>query len=196
MKEKIMEKETQWECDGSEEEMQECGMNDTHSSMKWDEFESILAQNGFKIGYEEKFPYENHEEKAVVFYREDGLLIWATSFNNMKSVNGGKLYGEIKLNSVEDRHSIPICSNGFYDFDNLKLYFDKDVREALIWFINSMKFHGEFIPEWEDGNKFVWFLNFIEDDKPGYDYKKISMNKMNQFSDGAKKIVHRLIDSQ
>ncbi len=81
--------------------------------MDWNEFEDIVSSNGFKIGYEEKFPYEDHHEKAVVFYREDGLLIWATSFWNMKNVNGGTLYGEIKLHDVSNRTKISNCSNGF-----------------------------------------------------------------------------------
>lgn len=169
--------------------------HDTHFSMDWDEFEEIVTSNGFRMGYEEKFPYEDHYEKAVMFYREDGLLIWVTSFWNMKSVNGGTLYGEIKLNDISNRSRIPSCSNGFFDFENNKLHFDTDVREGLIWFINQMKQHGEFIPQWEENNKFLWFLNFGYDEKNNSDsYKEISKNKMIKFCDEAKRIVQKYLD--
>lgn len=125
--------------------------------MDWHEFEEIVTSNGFKIGYEEKFPYEDHYEKSVMFYREDGLLIWVTSFWNMKSVNGGKLYGEIKFNDVRNRAKIPGCSNGFFDFDNNKLHFDVDIREGLIWFINQMKQYGDFC---HSGKKIISFYGF------------------------------------
>ena len=167
--------------------------NDTHFGMTWDEFESIVTSNGFKIGYEERFPYEDHEEKGVIFYREDGLIIWATSFWNMKSVNGGTMYGEIKLNNVNDRCNIPQCSNGFYDYENGKLNFSTDIREGLIWFIKEMKKYGEFIPKFEEENKFLWFVNFHEDKQNGYDFEKISKEKMNKFSKEAKNIVENYL---
>lgn len=34
--------------------------HDTHFDMDWNEFEKIVTSNGFKIGYEEKFSYEDH----------------------------------------------------------------------------------------------------------------------------------------
>ena len=169
--------------------------NDTYFSMDWNEFEEIVTSNGFKIGYEEKFPYDDHYEKAVMFYREDGLLIWVTSFGGMQSVNGGTLYGEIKLHDVNNRRNIPGCSNGFYDFENNKLHFDKDVREGLIWFISQMKQYGELLPQWEEDHKFLWFLNFSDEEKSnGDNYEEISKEKMMKFCDGAKKIIQKYLD--
>ena len=168
--------------------------HDTHFGMSWEEFEEIITSNGFKIGYEERFPYEDHEEKAIMFYREDGLLIWATSFGHMRSVNGGKLIGEIKLNDRTDRRNIPSCSNGFHDFDNNKLNFSTDVREGLIWFINQMNQYGEFVPQWEEEDKFLWFLNFGAKEKNSDNYREISKKKMELFCDEAKKIVQKYLD--
>lgn len=168
--------------------------HDTHFGMSWEEFEEIVTSSGFKIGYEEKFPYEDHEEKAVMFYREDGLLIWVTSFWNMKSVNGGDLIGEIRLNDVNDRMNIPRCSNGFHDYENNKLNFKTDIREGLIWFINQMKQYGEFVPQWEEEHKFLWFLNFSKDENNSDNYREISKRKMELFCDEAKKIVQKYLD--
>lgn len=166
---------------------------DTHFSMDWDEFIEILTSNQFKLGYKYSFPYEDKTEKAVIYYNSDGLVIWATSYWNGKSVNGGTLYGEIKMHDVSDRSNIPSCSNGFYDFKNGKLNFSTDIREGLIWFISQMNKYGTFLNEWEDENKFLWFVDFVEDDVPGYDYEKLTRNKIHQCCDEAKNIMKRLI---
>ena len=107
---------------------------------------------------------------------------------------GGKLIGEIRLNDRTDRRNIPSCSNGFHDFDNNKLNFSTDVRKGLIWFINQMNQYGEFVPQWEEENKFLWFLNFGMDEKNSDNYREISKKKMKLFSDGAKKIVQKYLD--
>lgn len=165
--------------------------NDTHFSMSWKEFIDIITSNGFKCGYEYTFPYEDKIEKAALYYRIDGLVIWVTSFWNGKSVNGGKLYGEIKMDNVSDRHKIPSCSNGFYDYENGKLHFDTDIREGIIWFINEINKYGTFVAEWEDANKFLWFLDFTEDDIPGYDYEKITKEKISLCCSDAKLIMKK-----
>jgi hypothetical protein len=164
---------------------------DTHFSMDWNEFVDIITNNGFKLGYEYSFPYEDKIEKAALFYRLDGLVIWVTSYWNGKSVNGGTLYGEIKLNDTKDRANIPSCSNGFFDFDNGKLHFDTDVREGLIWFINSMSSYGEFIKEWEQPHKFLWLLDFVENKMPNYNYTEISKKKINMCCDEVKNIMKK-----
>lgn len=169
--------------------------HDTHFSMTWNEFEDILISNGFKNGYEEVFPYDDHKEKEVMFYREDGLLIWATSFNNMKSVNGGTMYGEIILNDKDNLKKMPSCSGGFYDIENNKQHFNTDVRKGLIYFISQMSQIGTFIPKWEEDNKFFWFLNYSSDEERNIDnYMEISKKKMNMFCDEAKKIIEKYLD--
>lgn len=108
---------------------------------------------------------------------------------------GETLYGEIKLHDVSNRTKISNCSNGFFDFDNNKLHFNTDVREGLIWFINQIKQYGEFLPQWEENNKFLWFLNFGDDEKNNSDnYKEISKRKMVKFCDNAKKIIQKYLD--
>lgn len=166
--------------------------NDTHFSMSWKEFIDIIANIGFKCGYEYTFPYEEKTEKAALYYREDGLIIWVTSFWNGESVNGGKLYGEIKMNDASDRWKIPSCSNGFYDIKNGKLHFDTDVREGLIWFITEMNKYGEFVKQWEDSRRFLWFLDFTEDDVPNYDYEKINREKISRCCSEAKFIMKNM----
>lgn len=166
--------------------------NDTHFSMNWKEFIDIITSNGFKCGYEYTFSYEDKMEKAALYYRRDGLIIWVTSFWNGKSVNGGKLYGEIKMDNVSDRHKIPSCSNGFYDYENGKLYFDTDIREGLIWFINEMSKYGKFLEQWEDSNRFLWFVDFAEDKEPNYDHKSITREKISRCDEDAKLIMQNI----
>lgn len=163
--------------------------NDTHFSMSWNEFIEIIIDNGFKSGYEYTFPYEDKKEKAALYYREDGLIIWVTSFWNGESVNGGKLYGELKMNDTSKRWEIPSCSNGFYDYENGKLHFDTDIREGLIWFIKEMSKYGEFVKQWEDARRFLWFVDFMEDKEPNYDYEGITREKINKCCEAAKTIM-------
>lgn len=68
---------------------------DTRSSMSRKEFIEIITLNGFKLGYEYSFPYEDKNEIASIYYRPDGLVIWFTSFFNGESINGG---GDIRRN--------------------------------------------------------------------------------------------------
>lgn len=163
--------------------------NDTHFSMSWNEFIEIITNNGFKPGYEYSFPYEDKTEKAALYYREDGLIIWVTSFWNGESVNGGKLYGELKMNDSSKRSEIPSCSNGFYDYENGKLHFDTDIREGLVWFIREMSKYGEFVKQWEDTRRFLWFVDFMEDKESNYDYEGITREKISKCCEEAKEIM-------
>ena len=58
-----------------------------------------------------------------------------------------------------------------------------------------MKQYGELVPQWEENNKFLWFLNFGEEEKDNSDsYREISKAKMMQFCDDAKKIIQKYLD--
>lgn len=102
----------------------------------------------------------------------------------------GEIFGEIKLKNTEDRYKkMPSCSNGFFDYENNKLSFSKDIREGLIWFINSMKECGEFIKIWEENNKFVWFVDFVESKNKKYDFREISRSKVDKCCEECKNIM-------
>lgn len=170
--------------------------HDTYFSMSWDYFIGLIKENGFKEGLEYEFEdpsYDDkHTEKAILYYREDGLVIWATSYGNKTSVNGGTLYGELQVDKKTFNRSVLMnCSNGYFD-DN-KVSFTIDVREALFHILNRIESAASFIPVWEERNKFLWFLDFTEDDIPDYDYAAISKDKIQRSTDGLKRIMKNQI---
>lgn len=167
--------------------------NDTRFSMTWDEFDNIISDNGFKLGMIRSFSDEDIMEKEAIYYRKDGLVLHVTSFFGGKDVNGGELYGEIKLKSKENGMNIPSCSNGYFDYENLKLSFKKDIREGLIWFIAKLKEKGDLLSIWEEKNKFLWFLDFIEGKERDVDYRGISMKKIQNCNDECQNIMRNLL---
>lgn len=156
--------------------------NDTFFSMNWNEFNDIVTLNGFKKVYEYSFVYDHWKdrittEKAAIYYR-DGLVIFLTSYNNGTTVNGGNLYGELKLNNPDAGwRDIPNgCSGGFDKEGNL--HFSYDIREGLINFINSISKVGKFNSIWEYNGHFLWFVDYKEEKVPNYNYATITKEKI------------------
>jgi hypothetical protein len=181
------------------------GLGDTHFGMKWDEFLGIIKGYGFIEALQYEFDNENNKEKAIIYYHPSkGLVIWATSYWNGKSVNGGSLYGQVKYTKpieFEERkwsyawgsgsnmemvmtdelmaasRSLNGCSHGAFCDIGDGISFSYDVREALINKMHHIEQHLEFCNPWVT-DQFLWFVDFVEDDQPGYDYKKITQEKI------------------
>lgn len=166
---------------------------DTYFNISWESFINLIVKNGFKKGLEYQFTHnafeESETEQAVLYYREDGLIIWATSYHN--KLNGGTLYGELIKNPEADWRNLPAYSGGFYEKNHLS--FTTDVREGLFRFIERMKENGEFAPVWGEKSRFLWFVDFKEEKTPGYDYRKISRQKVAAAADGLKNIIKNSI---
>ena len=163
--------------------------SDTYFGIAWESFLDLIKANGFKEGLGYKFTHNifgtNETEQAVLFYREDGLVIWATSHHG--KLNGGTLYGELIKNPEAVWANFPDFSGGFYDENHLS--FTTDVREGLFHFLERMKENGEFAPVWGERDRFLWFVDFKEEHEPDYDYKKISNEKISAAADGLKRII-------
>ena len=161
-------------------------INDTYMDMSWNYFINLIEKYGFKKGYEEIFKYNgfnyNRDEKAVIYYhKEKGLIIFATSFNNTTTVNSGKLYGEIKANNnKEDIETIwqNLSTGGCIDEKNIIYETSHDIREGLFYKLNKLESAGTFLPIWTKKNRFLWFVNYVEEDKENFDYKEITKNKI------------------
>lgn len=162
---------------------------DTYFNISWKDFILLIENHGFKNALEYRFTYNDFGEdetgQAVLYYREDGLIIWATSYHN--KLNGGTLYGELIKNQETPLMNLPDYSGGFYK--NNRLSFTTDVREGLFRFIERMEENGVFAPVWGEKNRFLWFVDYKEEKEPGYDYKKISNEKISAAADGLKQIV-------
>ena len=169
-------------------------INDTYMGMSWSYLVELLKSKGFRIEYEYDFKgtgYGDSEETAAIFLnKENGLVIWAESFFNRKSVNSGKLYGEFKVDSLDEVSKISeyLGSNGCIDRDKLIFHFDYDIREGLFSKLETISEVVKFLPIWSEKNKFLWFLDFTEKDRDDADdnYKEITKSKIEKCSDDLK----------
>ena len=171
-------------------------IGDTYHSMSWDYFKNLITSKGFVNGYTYDFAYngfdESHQEEAVIYYHPSkGLVIWATSFNGKQSVNGGSLYGEIKANTKDDEMTIwcKLSTGGCIDKENLIFETSHDVREGLFSKLSALEEAGTFLNKWTNRNRFLWFVDYVEDDVPGYDYKKITKEKIIKCTKGLQDII-------
>ena len=160
-------------------------INDTYSGMYWDCFKNLLKERGFVNGYTYEFDYPNYgfpcKEEAIIFYHPTkGLVLWAESFNEKTSVNGGTLYGEIKANDKEGAKIIYewLSSGGHLKDTDMVYETSHDVREGLFSKLDTLETGGKFLNRWINKNKFLWFVDYVEDKVKGYSYKDITRRKI------------------
>lgn len=165
--------------------------NDTYSSMEWFDFIDLIELNGFICGLKYDIYHDDDIDEAILYYRNDGLILWATSYFNKKSVNGGTLYGEISYEEFSEEifSALNGCSHGGVGtFENIRS-FNKDVREGLFYTINNLSNLVKFNSQWKQRDKFLWFVDYVENKKSNYDYKAITLNKISQLPLEAKEII-------
>lgn len=140
--------------------------NDTYFGMSWDYLMEVLKKNGFKVGTEWEFiddQYENtRHEKAGIYYRTDGVVVFAESYGNKKSVNGGKCFYELKRKEgVEKQDFRMLVRTGHsWEYGN-KLENEIDIREGLIHNLKKAEQYGNFLRKWESRDS-IWILDYME----------------------------------
>lgn len=171
--------------DNTEKENHLKSIGDTYNGIKWGYFKSLLTTKGFVNAYSYDFTYEpleiNTIEEAILYYNPSkGLIIFATSFGNKDRINGGNLYGEIQAFSEEHKETIWkwISTGGCIDQKNMIYETSHDVREGLFSKIEKLESAGQFLNKWTAKNRFLWFVDFVEEKNPSYDYKKITQDKI------------------
>lgn len=178
-------------------------LGDTHFGTKWDEFIDIIESNGFIVGLKYDFKHDEYTDEAALYYHpQKGLVIWATSYFNKSSLNGGEMYGEVKTNEKVEYETIKNhvwnteykqiqpsetlkkgfeslngCSHDALSGIETGVTFKYDVREALINKIEQIGDHLVFVNEWTE-KPFLWFLDYTEEKIDGYDYKEITKDKI------------------
>lgn len=153
---------------------------DTYASMKWDEFKSLIENHGFKCALRYDFLLNSMEE-AVIYYDENGFIIWATSCFGKSSLNGGNLYGQIKEGYSFKNAYIPKNCN-YSRFARGKWQFDIDVREGLLYTLNNILQNAKPLKIWED-DSFLWFADYAESKKEGFNYAEVTKAKINSSPD-------------
>jgi len=192
-------------------------LGDTYFSMSWNELLNIITNYGFVKGLQYEFDYnaygESNKEEAILYYHPTkGLVLWATSWGNKTSVNGGTLYGQVKSKeeiSYETKtnrwgdswdqiimtdtlrkgiDSLDRCSHGAYANIEHGIEFSYDIREGLINRIEQIGEHLEFLTEWSN-KQFLWLLDYKEEKIKDYDYREITLDKLNGSPEELQQIV-------
>jgi len=168
-------------------------LGDTHFNMSWNEFKKLIENKGFKLTLSYDFKHgEKEVDEFIIYYHPlTGLVITATSYWNKKDINGGTLYGEIQANNKESCSIIWewISSGGMIDEKKLIYETSHDVREGLFSKLNELESAGKFLNRWTKKDRFLWLLDFTETKTEGYDYKKISKEKLLKCPEELQKIV-------
>ena len=160
-------------------------INDTYFGMSWSYFKDLIKEKGFIDGYSYEVKYKGYskpttEEIIIWYHPQKGLIIYAESYSNKASVNGGKLYGEIQANSKEDEEVIWkwLSTGGCVDIDNLIWYTSHDIREGLFSKLDTLESVGKFLNRWVKKDRFLYFVDYIESKIENYDYEKITKEKI------------------
>lgn len=172
---------------------------DTHSRMTWTELKRLLIDNGFSVGLVYYFvPYpENQDriEEAILYYHPlQGFLVWATSFSYKTVVNECKFYAEIQSEDNPPWHVMhDISTGGCIDQDNHIYDTQQDGREGLFHKISKLESHGHFLPIWikQKHPRHLWFVDYLQDKKPNYDYKAITDTVIARAHPDVAKIINR-----
>ena len=173
------------------------GMEDISDGTKWEDLIKLLEFNGFKESITFDFIVETGKqilaEKSILYYHEDGLLVWATSCEDGTLLYDGTLYGEVLTLEDPDfvREEMPYCSYDFFEAD--KFSFEKKISDGVFQFLNEMRQFGDFIPVWQERDKLLWLCSYDEYDDPGFDARKITRDKLYYADDGVRKIIRNLL---
>lgn len=185
--------------------------NDTHFSMKWEEFKKLMLLNGFSIGMSYKFINKGIENEAILFYNSNGIVIWSTSY--YENLNMAKLYAQIgyddEINFVTKKlefwdktyqelvktpkieKALASLNDFSHDaFMNIKqgIHISLDCREGMFYKLSEVKKHFTFFKEWTS-SPFLWFLDYTEENEQNYDYKAITKEKILKCSPEAQSIM-------
>lgn len=175
-------------------------IGDTYWGISWNEFINLIESIGFKAALKYDIKHEDNIDEAILYYHPTkGLVIWATSYWNKKSINGGTMYGEVYLqeDNWKDISKVLTSSHGsfsYYDNENKvekfkeQVDFSFDVREGLLHNINKVEKVTLYAPIWKERH-FLYLTDYIENKKEGYDYKEITRNKIKMCPKEFQKIV-------
>lgn len=173
-------------------------IGDTHFSMTWDELKALLSRKGFVNALTYEFEYigrdETRMEEAIIYYHPDkGMVVYADSYFGKTRVNGGNLYAEIQANRPEDEQTIWrwLSTGGCRDHERRIYETSHDIREGLFSKLDTLATAGKFLPEWTNKDRFLWFVDYMENKEPDYDYKAITQSKIEKCPEAFRKIICR-----
>lgn len=147
---------------------------DTYFGMSWDYLMELLKENGFKVGTEWVFIDDQYEdekpkqEKAGIYYRVDGVVLFAESWGNGKGVNSGRCFYELERKESVDKEDFRmLVGTGCLWEGGNKSENKINIIEGLFHNLNKAERYGNFLRKWESG-KCIWILDYMESKRKIY----------------------------
>lgn len=110
---------------------------DTWSGMLWKDFISTAVNQGFKVTYQKVVSDKAREEEIeAIMYRKDGLILYATSFN--ETLNKAVIEGEMGRGSFDLAKQAKLRIN-VYTFNDGEYTFSREVQDGFIQFLEELK---------------------------------------------------------
>ena len=174
---------------------------DTGPFTTWQQYIDTVKSCGFEIGYRKSFESSDGKKyEEIIFYDiENGLILYAVGGTYAIRAN---LYGEIKLTVDNESNS---CCGWFTDaqWEVLKKHcrhLSKSQEENGTWSFHLDTRYGfreqlSALLETFDLSKtwsivhFLWFVNFMEENAPNYDYNAIALEKIEACNPEVGKII-------
>lgn len=162
---------------------------DTYFGMSWSYFMDLLKENGFKVGTEwtfidDQYKDENpKQEKAGIYYKPDGVVLFAESWGNEKSVNSGRCFYELERKPKTDAKDFRSLVHTGHSWGD-KLENEVDIREGLFHNLRKAERCGDFLRLWES-RKSIWILDYMES-KRKIDHDSAFETKTRQYEDVTK----------
>jgi len=156
-------------------------LGDSYMQIKYHDFVALLGRNKFVRVYSEQFiGYDEQAEQYSVWWRPDGVLITAESYDGR--LNSSNVYYNWRT-ELQPGAAFQFTSSGTWHgpVDGPGVWVGHaDGREGLFTHLKALQENGAFLPAWVD-QPFLWFLNYMETKDPNYDYEAINNRKIAQF---------------
>lgn len=126
------------------------------------------------------------ETEIIYWSRKNGMILFSESYSpsgEAKSTNMINVLFEIEMPENKDREALWESLNGFSHrpaSHDGKWYreVELDCRDAMHFKLAPIINKFKLCPIWHNKNRFVWLLNYSDDDTEGYDYKAITKQKI------------------
>lgn len=141
-------------------------------------YRAIIENYGFEQALEIPFDGRDGEKDTFFVYaHRDGLLLSFDTFWNRKSVNAATVRYNWRPNGDRSQWRDGMVSSGHLHKTEDVWIGDHDAREALLFKLDRLRKHGEFLNPWIE-RPFLWLLHYMDTKRPGYSHDAINAERI------------------
>lgn len=168
---------------------------DVNIRTRWNVFIQMVEAAGFKVAYYNTFDgmnvnytEERYKEEEYIFYHEDGFVLYAESCcgnSTHSSINKAKLHYEGIQHSEYHWNGLKPYSG----YDGKLEHFVHDSRDSFLGELDLIPNLVNISPVWTIKDPFMRFVNYMEEEEDGYDYRQITRRKIDASVPELRKII-------